>query len=474
MTLVASCPSDEDEAPLLLESGLASVSHRHGATSPRASYNARHAAARAPERGALLAKDPPSLRCKLSIGCAFAVTVVLLIAHGRQEANDRPRAFIVPWEPDGPTLVSNDDIKELPRSPTCSGAPPTGEVRCAPRALSSVGTGSSSRARVLQALMPCWAFFARHPEKRATIELRGSTSIEVDGWARELLSAAHADVLTLGSADGGASRSESCALRAEYTAEATSGWPVRGASAGEAPPPRVKPGPVRYARGTADVDALVRKLVGPEGADAVGPSPPGAKGAAEIINIGLIDYAELPQIGARPGALGALVRHSLRSARRGSLSEAAAGGGIASDVALPQVVTSSPDLSTLSAAWQARWVRNQTMLFAVHGASPEALLFAAPCTPVVEVFRYFGYRPGLHLPLVQAAGALPYVAYAGAEPEERAWQRVRGIGEEGADTPPFGGVAPTGAELAAHVPRALRAREECLRARARAQKKGPA
>jgi hypothetical protein len=71
------------------------------------------------------------------------------------------------------------------------------------------------------------------------------------------------------------------------------------------------------------------------------------------------------------------------------------------------------DFGDLTFAGQASWVHRQDMILLPHGAGCVNLIFARPCTAVLEVYPNGRYIPGEYLQLARAVGAIGYTAYEG-------------------------------------------------------------
>lgn len=78
------------------------------------------------------------------------------------------------------------------------------------------------------------------------------------------------------------------------------------------------------------------------------------------------------------------------------------------------------DFGDVPFAEQASWVHRQDLLVLPHGAGCANLIFARPCTAVLEVYPNARYIPGEYLQLVRAVGGIGYTAYEGTYGYEEA------------------------------------------------------
>lgn len=71
---------------------------------------------------------------------------------------------------------------------------------------------------------------------------------------------------------------------------------------------------------------------------------------------------------------------------------------------------------------QALWVHAHDIIVAPHGAALANVVFARPCTVVVELYPMQFYLPGLYLPLVADSGGLAYAGYSQRGPARRGYR----------------------------------------------------
>ena len=77
-------------------------------------------------------------------------------------------------------------------------------------------------------------------------------------------------------------------------------------------------------------------------------------------------------------------------------------------------------------AEQALWVHAHDIIVAPHGAGLSNVVFARPCTVVLELYPKHFYLPGFYLPLVSDSGGLPYTGYwTRLSPAEAKSERAR-------------------------------------------------
>jgi len=119
------------------------------------------------------------------------------------------------------------------------------------------------------------------------------------------------------------------------------------------------------------------------------------------------------------------------------------------------------DLSGMGPVAQAAWMGRHGIVVIAHGSRTESLLFAPPCTAVVQMFPPYRYRPGKALPLALAAGGITYTGYTGQEPGRHTWQRINSLGFNQAEKDD-GHVLATPLEVGSFLPTLARAREYCL------------
>ena len=105
-------------------------------------------------------------------------------------------------------------------------------------------------------------------------------------------------------------------------------------------------------------------------------------------------------------------------------------------------------------AEQALWVHAHDIIVAPHGAGLSNVVFARPCTVVLELYPKHFYLPGFYLPLVADSGGLPYTGYWTERPDARARRGFRGRPIEASP-----------ASIAREMPRLTRAWRKCIEAR---------
>ena len=79
--------------------------------------------------------------------------------------------------------------------------------------------------------------------------------------------------------------------------------------------------------------------------------------------------------------------------------------------ALQNVATEEAYFEHKSPAEQAAWIHAHDLIISPHGAQLASLLFARPCTAVLELYPRYFYRPGFYLSLAVQVGALAFTGY---------------------------------------------------------------
>lgn len=449
----------------------------------------------------------------------LCVSVYWLTASGvSDDMAQRVPPTIARYVPSEPHLVPAADLFALPQLPAgCGGVASRIECVIAPSA--ALARTLDSRPLALAMLLPCWSLFRRHPTARRVLVFKGGVRLGTDVFAPALVQAMRADVLLPADVQSGlpgarALPAEECALSADRRGPARTGWPTfaappapsaqeiaaalaarvtrkGGGHGGTTAPSEIvidqedddpsthtagnvsalllaklvkSLGPVQWATDATDVPALAQLLAPatpkPSTGDGSDATPPGGGGSPRAesaewrreqadgfgggnlsLAVGLIEP---------DGGLGMARPRMLRSiARRMAGFE---------KTSVRQV-----QLGQLSLHDQARFVRAHGLLVVSHGASgSEALLFIDKCTAVLELYPNFHYRPDFFLPLVLAAGGIPFLGRSASEPERHTWQRLVTVGAARAEKvlrpPPI-----TPASIAEFLPTMVAAREACLR-----------
>ena len=110
-------------------------------------------------------------------------------------------------------------------------------------------------------------------------------------------------------------------------------------------------------------------------------------------------------------------------------------------------------------AEQALWVHAHDIIVAPHGAGLSNVVFARPCTVVLELYPKHFYLPGFYLPLVSDSGGLPYTGYwTQLSPREASSERAR-RGYRGRP------IDASAASIAREMPRLTRAWRKCIEER---------
>ena len=110
-------------------------------------------------------------------------------------------------------------------------------------------------------------------------------------------------------------------------------------------------------------------------------------------------------------------------------------------------------------AEQALWVHAHDIIVAPHGAGLSNVVFARPCTVVLELYPKHFYLPGFYLPLVSDSGGLPYTGYwTRLSPAEAKSERAR-RGYRGRP------IDASAASIAREMPRLTRAWRKCIEER---------
>ncbi|KAG8458049.1 hypothetical protein KFE25_007256 [Diacronema lutheri] len=450
------------------------------------------------------------------------VSVWYLTSTGlRDDQNRLVTPTFAPYAPAEPALPPAHRLFDV-RAPatSCAGA---SRVECEVGPAAAIARTLDNRMHALATLLPCWAIFRQHPRARRVLVLRGGLRLGSDSFAARLLDAMGTDVLlpalspSGGVAGARALPDDPCALHAARLAPARTGWPLEWAPAApnasalatalaagahervsevvidvdEDDPSAHRAGAITaallakfvraagsitYALHAADVPSLARLLVPDEDAadapvgeqrgggggdgDGGGASGKGAQGARLNPRARAAAAAAPPfGHGNLSVAIGLLEPDGGFGPARANMLRGVLHRQSGSPVGL---VVRAASLANAPLGTQARFVRAHGILILSHGAGAESLVFARPCTAVLELFPNFHYRPGLALPLVLAAGGLPFVGYSAAEPERHTWQRLAAIGPVRAEhvlrAPPV-----TPLSLANFVPTLIAARERCLR-----------
>jgi hypothetical protein len=382
---------------------------------------------------------------KVAMALAFLLIIVLLTVGGVSDTQKRElKPVFTPYPvAQGEHFLTDSHFAQRGDAHGCAKAT---RVVCEVPASAALSRTLDIRAHALAALLPCWSFFYRWPGARRVIVLSEGLRLGSDPFSAILIKAMKADVI-FPSAEPDAPGGEllppaPCAVHVVRRGPARSGWPAE-----QVPPDPPDDGkPLRVGLDGEDINeswghrgnvssALLRKVIASRGPIAYVRSVAEMRTLADM----LAPQGVLPEGGGRdflegegpePFGLGNLsLAVGLLEPEGGlSISRTRLTRSILRRTLGDGVRVRSTELKEASPAEQAHFVRAHGVLVVSHGAGSEAVMFAAPCTAVLELYPDYHYRPGLYLPLALSVGGIAHTGSAGANAARHTWQRLAGVG----------------------------------------------
>jgi hypothetical protein len=361
----------------------------------------------------------------------WTVPLVLLLAPGRGlplEDNSTLNYTVEPWDQTA-VWLEPDTFAFEPPPPSC--AQPR-EIACRLAPANTIGSLAYHFAHSAQSLLPCWSLFnaPEHRHLQPRLILDSPDLVSPSAWTAGLLGAIGVGNGSNGRIWARAPPPSACALVGTKRSRMNTGWP------GDE---------VRWLSRPADSPQLLQSIARLN---------PAAMDTARLHATEMA--AGAPRGAATPLHVGLLLR---AGTRRFSHPEAIAG---AIRRTLPGASLTYTTFKGFSFAEQAAWVHAQDLVVSAHGAQNMNFLFARRCAAFLEVYPLNYFIPGFYLPLVHAAGALPFIAYPGTDPKRQSYltrrkprfrRRARRVA-----------IRIAGDDVARALLPMVRAREACLRA----------
>ena len=246
-------------------------------------------------------------------------------------------------------------------------------------------------ALAAEGLLACWSLYQRYPTLKRRLVLKGFLHFGGSPWTLDFLRKSHIQLL-----DDPFSTvlyevlDSTCAVRGKLRQRQGDGWIS---------------GEMRWLSSPSDAAALHRLVVGATNDRSI-------DGESNVSSVkhGAHDRRSLK--------IGFANRRSERrmtnvDAMRAALTAVLSGDGKPYPSAAQISMEVLDDFGDLTLAGQASWVHRQDIIILPHGAGCANLMFARPCTVVLEVYPNGRYIPGEYLQLARAVGAIGYTAYEG-------------------------------------------------------------